>query len=117
MRKAQILMNKSVYLVFSILYLSKSVMYEFWYDYVKYGENAKLCYMYTDSCLVHLKAGDIYKDIHQNVETRFDFSNLEINRPLPKGNNKKVIRLMKDEIGGQIIKDFVGLRAKTYSYL
>ena len=74
-------------------------MYEFWYDYVKpkYGENAKLCYMDTDSFIVHVKADDIYKDITEDVETRFDTSNSEADRPLPKGKNKKVIGLMKNE--------------------
>ena len=72
-------------------------MYEFWYDYMKpkYGENAKLCYMYTGSFIVLVKTDDIYKDI-ADVETRFDFSNFEIDRPLPEGKNKKVIELMKD---------------------
>ena len=79
MRKTQILMNKPVYLGLSILDLSKTVMYEFWYDYVKpkYGENAKLCYMDTDSFIVHVKTDDIYKDIAEDVETRFDTSNYE----------------------------------------
>ena len=56
MRKTQILMNKPVYLGLSILYLSKTVMYEFWYDYVKpeYGEFVKLCYMNTNSFIVHV---------------------------------------------------------------
>ena len=102
MRKTQILMNKPVYLVLSILDLSKTVTYEFWYEYVKpkYGENAKLCYMDTDSFIVHVKTDDIYKDIAVDVETKFDTSNFEIDRPLPKGKNKKVIGLMKDELGG-----------------
>ena len=92
MRKTQILMNKPVYLGLSILDLIKTVMYEFWYDYVKpkYGENAKLCYMDTDSLLVHVKTEDIYKDIAEDVETRFDISNFEIDRPLPKEKNKKL---------------------------
>ena len=74
MRKTQILTNKPVYLGLSILDLSKTLMYEFWYDYVKpkYGENAKLCYMDTDSFIVHVKTEDIYKDISEDVETRFD---------------------------------------------
>ena len=99
MRKTQIVMNKPVYLGLSILDLNKTVMYEFWYDYVKpkYGENAKLCYMYTDSFLVHVKTDDNYKHIAEDVETRFDTSNFKIDRPLPKGKNKKVIGLMKDE--------------------
>ena len=98
-------------------------MYEFWYDYVKpkYGEKVKLCYMDTDSFIVHIKTDYIYKDIAEDVERRFDTSNYElecnsIERPLPKGQDKKVIGLIKDELGGQIKKEFVGLRAKTYSY-
>ena len=81
-------------------------MYEFWYDYVKpkYGEKVKLCYMDTDSFIVYIKTDDIYKDIAEDVETRFDTSNYELDRPLPKGKNKKVIGLMKDELGGQIMK-------------
>ena len=84
MKKTQITMNKPVYLGLSILDLSKTVMYEFRYDYVKpkYGENAKHCYMDTDSFIVHVKTDDIYKDIAEDVETRFDTSNFEIERPL-----------------------------------
>ena len=84
-------------------------MYQFLYDYVKpeYGESAKFCYMDTDSFILHIKADDIYKDIAEVAEVRFDASNYEIDRPLTKGKNKKVIRLMKDEIGKKIIKEFV----------
>ena len=91
MRKTQILMNKPVYLGLSKLDLSKAVMYEFWYDYVKpnYDEIAKLCYIDTDSFIVHVKTDDIYKYIAEDVEARFDTSNFEIDRPLPKGKNKK----------------------------
>ena len=119
MKKTEILMNKPVHLGLSILELSKILMYEFWYDYVKpkYGEKVKLCYMDTDSFIVYIKTDDIYKDIAEDVETRFDTSNYELDRPLPKGKNKKVIGLMKDELGGKIMTKFVGLRAKTYSYL
>ena len=93
MRKTQILMNKPVYLGLLILDLSKTVMYEFWYDYVKpkYGENAKLCYMDTDSFIVHVKTDDIYKDIAEDVETRFDASNFGLDRSLPKGNKSNWI--------------------------
>ena len=73
--------------------------------------------MDTDSFIVHVKAEDIYKDIAEDVEKRFDTSNFEINRPLPLGKNKKVIGLMKGELGRQIMKEFFGLRATTYSYL
>ena len=77
-------------------------MYEFWYDYVKpkYIEKIKLCYMDTDSSIVHIKTDDIYKDIVQDVENRFDTSNYELDRPLPKRKNKKVIELTKDKLGG-----------------
>ena len=111
-------MNKLVYLGLYILYLSKTVVYQFWYHYAKrkYGENGKLFYIDTDSFIVHVKADGIYKDIADDVETRFSTSNFELDRPLPKGKNKKVIGLMKDELGGQIMKEYVGLRAKTYSY-
>ena len=119
-------MNKPVYLGLSILDLIKTVIYEVWYDYVKpkYDENAKLCYMYTDSLIVYeklfIKTDDIYKDIAEDFDLknfRFDTSNFELGRPLPKGKNKNVIGLRKDDLGRQIMKEFVVLRAKTYSYL
>ena len=112
-------MNKPVYLSLSIIDLSKTVVYEFWYDYLKpkYSENSKLCYMDTGSFIVHVKTNDNYKDIAEDVETRFDTSNLELDRTLPKGKNKKVIGLMKEELPEEIMKKFVGLRAKAYSYL
>ena len=90
-------------------------MYEFCYDYVKpeYGGNAKPYFMDTDSFIVSVKTHDIAEDI----EAMFETSDFELNRPLPKEENKKVIGLMKDELGGQIMKKFVGLRAKTNCYL
>ena len=97
MRKTQILMNKPVYLGLSILDLSKTVMYEFWYDYVKpkYGENAKLCYIHAQSFIVHVKTDDIYKDIAEDLETRLDSLNFELDKPLPKRKKKKVTGLLK----------------------
>ena len=94
-------------------------MYKFWYDYVKtkYGQNTKFYYMDTENFIAQVKTDDIYKDIAKDVETRFDTSNFELNRPLPKGKNKKVVGLMKHELGGEIMKEFSGLRAKIYSYL
>ena len=73
--------------------------------------------MDTDSFIMHIKTEDFYKDIANDVEKRFDTSNYEVNRPLPTGKNKKVIGLMKDELGGKIMTEFVALRPKTYSYL
>ena len=99
MKKTKVKMNKPIYLGLSILEISKTLMYEFWYDYMKpkYGDNVKLSYMDTDSFIMHIKTEDFYKDIADDVEKRFDTLNYEINRPLPKRKNKKVIRLMKDE--------------------
>ena len=73
--------------------------------------------MDTDSFIMHIKTEDFYKDIADDVEKRFDKSNYEVNRPLPAGKNKKVIGLMKDELGGKVLTEFVALRPKTYSYL
>ena len=89
MKKTQIIMNKPAYLGLSILDLGKIVMYECWCDYVKpkYGEKARLCYMDTDSFIFHVKTNDIYKDIAEDIEKRFDTSNYEIDRPLPMGKN------------------------------
>ena len=73
--------------------------------------------MDTDSFIINIKTNDFYKDIANDVENRFDTSNYEVNRPLPTGKNKKVIDLMKDELGGKIIMERVTLRPKTYSFL
>ena len=110
-------MNKPIYLGLSILEISKILIYEFWYDCMKpkYDNNVKLCYMDTDSFIMDIKTSDFYKDIANDVENRFDTSDYEVNSPLPMG--KKVIGLMKDELGGKIITEFVTLRPKTYSYL
>ena len=73
--------------------------------------------MLHGSFIINIKTEDFYEDIANNVEIRFDTSNYEVNRPLPKGKNKKVIGLMKDELGGKIMTEFAALRPKTYSYL
>ena len=115
MKKTKVKMNKPIYLGLSILEISKILMYEFWYDYIKpkYNDNVKLCYMDTDSFVMHIKT----KDISDDVGNRFDTSNYEVKRPLLIGTNKKIIGLMKDELGGEIITEFIALRPKTYSYL
>ena len=84
-------MNKPVHLGLSILELSIILVYEFWHGYVKlkYGEKAKLCYMDTENFIVYIKTEDVYKDIAEDVETRFYTSNYELDRPLPKRRNKK----------------------------
>ena len=107
MKKTKIKMNKPIYLGLSILEISKILMYEFWYDYMKpkYNNNVKLCYMDTDSFIMNIKTNDFYEDIASDVENRFDTSNYEVNIPLPTRKNKKIIGLMKDELGGTIMYD------------
>ena len=83
----------------------------------KYNDNVRLCYMDTDSFIMKIKTNDFYKYIANDVENRFDPSNYEVNRPLLTGKNKKIIDLMKDELRGKIITEFVTLRPKTYSFL
>ena len=115
MKKTKVKMNKPIYLGLSILEISKTLMYEFWYDYMKpkYNNDVKLCYMDTDSFIMNIKTNDFYKDMANDVENRYDSSNYEVNRPLPTGKNNE----MKDELGGKIITEFVTLRPKTYSFL
>ena len=110
MKKTQVIMNKLVYLGLSRLDTSKAEMYEFWYDYLKpkYNDKAKMCYINTDSFIVHIKTEDIYNDISEDIETRFDTSNHNVNRLLPMRKSKKVLGLMKDVLGGRIVKRFVG---------
>ena len=121
MGKIKVVMNKPVYLGQAILDLSKIVMYEFHYNYMvlKYGlEKLKLCYMDTDSLVYDIKTEDFYEAIANDVEARFytsGYSKTDF-RPLPIGLIKKVIGLMKDELGGKIMTEFVALRPKLYSY-
>ena len=80
-------------------------MYEFWYDYMKpkYADNVKLSHMDTDSFIIYIKTEDFYEDIADDLGKRFDTSNYEVDRPLDKGKSKKVIGLLKDELGGRIM--------------
>ena len=121
MKKAKVKMNKSIYLGMSILDISKTLMYEFWYDYIKpkYQDRAKLCYMGTDSFIIHIKTEDFYKEIANDIEKWFETSNSgkDDNRPFSTDKNKKKIGFFKDESGGKVMKEFVGLRTKAYSYL
>ena len=105
MKKTNVKMNKTIYLGLSILEISKILIYEFWYDYMKpkYDNKVKLCYMDTDSFIMDIKTNDFYKDIANDVECKFETSSYEVNRPLPMGKNEKVIGLMKDELDGKII--------------
>ena len=130
MGKIKVVMNKPVYLGQAILDLNKIVMYEFHYVYMKqkYPEGLTFCYMDTDSLIYDIETEDFYKNIADDVKDRFDTSGYNpdgycvpgaaerSHRPLPVGLNKKVIELMKDELGGEIMIEFVTLRSKMYAY-
>ena len=119
MGKIKVVMKKPVYPGQAILDLSKIVMYEFHYDYMKPkydGENLKLCYMDTDSLVYEIKTEDFYADIADDVPARFDTSGYIPDRHLPINLNKKVIGLMKDELGRAIMTEFMSLGPKLYSY-
>ena len=121
MKKVEVTMNKPIQLGQAILDISKTLMYEFWYDYIKqkYGDKARLCYMDTDSFITYIKTEDFYEDIANDVERWFDTSNYDkdTKKPLQTDVNKKVIGMFKDELGDKIMTEFVALRAKTYAYL
>ena len=123
MNKTQINYNKPIYLGMSILDISKTLMYEFHYDYIKpkYGDRAKLLFTDTDSLCYEINTEDFYKDIAEDVESRFDTSEYPKDHPsiaqgFKVGCNKKVIGMFKDETNGKPITEFVGLRAKCYTY-
>ena len=121
MKKTKVKMNKPVYLGMSVLDISKTLMYEFWYEYIKpkYKDNAKLCYMDADNFIISIKTEDFYKDIANDVERWYDTSKYDENDkiPLPIGKNKKAIGFFKDELDGKIMIKFIALRAKAYAYL
>ena len=120
MKKTSLIFNKPVYLGMCILDLSKTLMYDFHYNFIKnkYGNNAKLLFTDTDSLMYEIETEDFYKDISGDVKDRFDTSDYPPNHPsgIPTGCNKKVLGVFKDEAAGKIMEEFVGLRAKLYSY-
>ena len=114
--------NKPVYLCMSILNISKKIIYEFWCDYIKpkYQDRAKLWYVDTGRLVIHIKTENFLIDISYDVEKQSDTSNYDEDEcnsidkiPLPTGKNKTVFGLFKNELGRKIMKEFVGLRAKT----
>ena len=120
MKKTSLTMNKPVYLGMCILDLSKTLMFDFHYNYIKpkYGNKAKLLFTDTDSFLYEMQTEDFYKDISGDVRDRFDTSDYPEKHPsgIPTGINKKVLGMFKDEVAGKNIKEFIGLRAKLYSF-
>ena len=119
MKKTKLVFDKPIYLGMCILDLSKTLMYEFHYEYIKpkYGNSAKLLFTDTDSFAYEIETEDFFKDISEVVKELFDTSNFPENHPsgIPR-INKKVIGMFKDEAGGEIIEEFVGLRSKLYAY-
>ena len=109
-------MNKPIYLGQAILNISKTHMYEFWFDYImrKYEDKSRLCYMDTDSFVINIKTENFHKDIASYIEKWFDTSKYDKNdkRPLPIGINEKVIGKFKNELEGKIMTEFVHLEQK-----
>ena len=120
MKRTRLVYNKPIYLGMCILDLSKTLMYDFHYYYIKrqYGDKAKLLFTDTDSLCYEIKTNDFYKDIADAIKSRFDTSEYPKDHPfgIKSGVNKKVIEMFKDEAGEKQIEGFVGLRAKLYSY-
>ena len=120
MKKTRLVFDKPVYLGMCILDVSKTVMYDFHYNYIKKknGDKAKLLFTDTASLMYEIETKDFYKDISADVKDKFDTSNFpkEHESGIPIGCNKKVLGMFKDEAGGEIINEYVGLRAKLYSY-
>ena len=119
-KNTKLYFNKPVYLGMSILDLSKSLMYDFHYNYIKtkYEDKAKLLFTDTDSLAYEITTKNFCKDINPDIEKRFDTSDYPTNHPfgIKTGLNSKVLGMFKDEAGGNQIVEFVGLRAKLYSY-
>ena len=116
--KEKVLLNKPIYVGMSVLDLSKHLMYNFYYNNLKktYCDKIKLLYTDTDSVIIHVQTEDIYQDIAQNLDN-YDTSNYQPNHPLFSNTNKKIIGKFKDELGGQLLTEFIGIRPKMYSYV
>ena len=120
MKKTEVYFNKPVYVGQAILDLSKTLMFDFHYNYIKnkYGKKAQLLFTDTDSLMYEIKTKDFYKDIYDDVKNKFDTSDYPADHPsgIITGANKKVIGMFKDEVAGKQITHFVGLRPKLYSF-
>ena len=121
MGKTEVLMDKPIYLGQAILDISKTLIYEFWCVYLKpkYQDKVKLSYMGTDSYTLHIETNDFFEDIANDVDEWFDICKYDEtnNRPLPIGENKKLIATFKNELNGKIMTAFIALREKTYTFV
>ena len=119
MKRTTLLFDKPVFCGMSILDISKTLIFDFHFNYIKpkFQEKAKLLFTDTDSLCYEIETDDFFQDISQDVKEKFDTSNFPKDHPsnIPTGINKKVIGMMKDEAGGKIIEEFVELKAKLYS--
>ena len=120
MKKTEVYFNKPIYVGQAILDLSKTLMFDFHYNYIKnkYGDKAELLFTDTDSLRYLIQTQDVYKDFSKDVRKKFDTSDYPENHPsgIKTGVNKKVIGKFKDEAAGKQITHFVGLRPKLYTY-
>ena len=116
--KETLTMNRPAYIGMCILDLSKTLMYDFHYNYIKhkYGNKAKLLFTDTDSLTYEIETKDAYKDFFKD-KSKFDNSDYPENSPYFNKTNKKVIGKFKDEAAGIPIIEFIGLRSKMYSYI
>ena len=120
MKRIKLVFNKPVYCGMSILDLSKTLMYDFHYNYAKKKwKDLKVLYTDIDSLIYEIGTEDVFADIADDVVAMFDTSGFPKDHMscIPVGKNKNVIGKMKDEAGGKIMKEFVGLRSKLYSYV
>lgn len=117
MKYPSIKLNKPIYLGFSILELAKYYMFHFHYNVIKkkFGNKAQLLFTDTDSLMYEIETNDVYQDFSQMLE-HFDFSNYPSDHPLFSEKNKRIPGFFKDEVGGKIIKSFVGLKSKMYAF-
>ena len=120
MKKTEVYFNKPIYVGQAILDLSKTLMFDFHYNYIreKYDDEAELLFTDTDSLMYLIETDDVYHDFAADVKKKFDTSDYPENHPsgIETGVNKKVIGKFEDEAAGRQITNFVGLRPKLYSF-
>ena len=120
LHRTKLVFDKPIYLGFSILELSKTLMTDFVYDYLKptYGDRASICYTDTDSLICDIQTADVYKDMATSAHQWFDTSNYAANHAsgIPADVNKKVIGMFKDECAGRPMTEYVGIRPKAYAF-